>query len=84
MLLAFISTHMVILLCLVIQFSVVHGLVACGGEDGAIECFDMRVKSSVGRINADDDQVWNAIDPEGNYNLIIFFALVDLDIKILV
>ncbi|KAI8559179.1 hypothetical protein RHMOL_Rhmol04G0153000 [Rhododendron molle] len=29
-----------------------HGLVACGGEDGAVECFDMRVRSSVGRINA--------------------------------
>ncbi|CAL5036445.1 unnamed protein product [Urochloa decumbens] len=31
--------------------SKVHGLVACGGEDGAVECFDMRKKSSVGRIN---------------------------------
>lgn len=31
--------------------SMVHGLVACGGEDGAVECFDMRKKSSVGRIN---------------------------------
>ncbi|KAJ4845664.1 hypothetical protein Tsubulata_003551 [Turnera subulata] len=32
--------------------SKLHGLVACGGEDGAVECFDMRMKSSVGRINA--------------------------------
>ncbi|KAL0652788.1 hypothetical protein Bca4012_095479 [Brassica carinata] len=29
-----------------------HGLVACGGEDGAVECFDMRMKSSAARINA--------------------------------
>ena len=40
----------------------VHGLVACGGEDGAVECFDTRARSSVGRINAvaaagDIDQV---------------------------
>ncbi|KAK9740742.1 hypothetical protein RND81_03G057200 [Saponaria officinalis] len=28
-----------------------HGLVACGGEDGAVECFDMRSRSSIGRIN---------------------------------
>lgn len=34
------------------DFSKVHGLVACGGEDGAVECFDMRMRSSVGRINA--------------------------------
>lgn len=33
-------------------FSTIHGLVASGGEDGAVECFDMRKKSSVGRINA--------------------------------
>ncbi|PWZ08122.1 Nucleolar protein 10 [Zea mays] len=31
--------------------SKIHGLVACGGEDGAVECFDMRKKTSVGRIN---------------------------------
>ena len=29
-----------------------HGLIACGGEDGAVECFDMRMKSSAARINA--------------------------------
>ena len=34
------------------QFSNVHGLIACGGEDGSVECFDLRRKSSVGRINA--------------------------------
>lgn len=44
------------------NFSKLHGLVACGGEDGAIECFDMRTRSSVGRIDAaepagDIDQV---------------------------
>ncbi|GJN01068.1 hypothetical protein PR202_ga18303 [Eleusine coracana subsp. coracana] len=31
--------------------SKIHGLVASGGEDGAVECFDMRKKYSVGRIN---------------------------------
>lgn len=51
-----------------------HGLVACGGEDGAVECFDMRVRSSVGRINAvapagDIDQEVTAVefDGEGGY-----------------
>ncbi|PPS04701.1 hypothetical protein GOBAR_AA15975 [Gossypium barbadense] len=33
-------------------FSKFHGLVACGGEDGAVQCFDMRMKTSIGRINA--------------------------------
>ncbi|KAG5552860.1 hypothetical protein RHGRI_010834 [Rhododendron griersonianum] len=28
-----------------------HGLVACHGEDSAVECFDMRVRFLVGRIN---------------------------------
>lgn len=32
--------------------SPVHGLVACGGEDGFLECFDLRQKTPVGRINA--------------------------------
>lgn len=36
----------------VVSRSTVHGLVACGGDDGAVECFDMRRRSSVGRINA--------------------------------
>ncbi|XP_073354024.1 uncharacterized protein [Aegilops tauschii subsp. strangulata] len=35
----------------VVTRSMIHGLVACGGEDGAVECFDMRRKSSVGIIN---------------------------------
>eukprot|EP00899_Mesostigma_viride_P002570 jgi/Mesvir1/12313/Mv00509-RA.1 len=32
--------------------SPVHGLVAAGGEDGAVECFDPRQRKSVGRISA--------------------------------
>ncbi|KAF8114741.1 hypothetical protein N665_0034s0080 [Sinapis alba] len=36
----------------VVSRSNLHGLIACGGEDGAVECFDMRMKSSAGRINA--------------------------------
>ncbi|XP_015902996.3 uncharacterized protein LOC107435875 [Ziziphus jujuba] len=36
----------------VVSRSKVHGLVACGGDDGAVECFDMRTRSSVGRIDA--------------------------------
>ncbi|GAB2227918.1 hypothetical protein Droror1_Dr00009747 [Drosera rotundifolia] len=36
----------------VVSRSMLHGLVACGGEDGFVECFDMRTRSSVGRINA--------------------------------
>lgn len=44
------------------NFSKLHGLVACGGEDGAVECFDTRMRSSIARINAvaptgDADQV---------------------------
>lgn len=31
-----------------------HGLLACGGEDGAIECFDLRQKAAVGRIITGD------------------------------
>ncbi|KAG9138961.1 hypothetical protein Leryth_007584 [Lithospermum erythrorhizon] len=58
----------------VVSRSKVHGLVACGGEDGALECFDLRSKSSVGRINAvastgDIEQEVTAIefDIEGGY-----------------
>ncbi|KAL3641833.1 hypothetical protein CASFOL_012648 [Castilleja foliolosa] len=36
----------------VVSRSKLHGLVAGGGEDGAVECFDMRTRSSVGRIDA--------------------------------
>ncbi|KAH0671458.1 hypothetical protein AABB24_017565 [Solanum stoloniferum] len=55
----------------VVSRSKVHGLVACGGEDGALECFDMRARSSVGRINAvapagDGDQEVTAIEFEGD------------------
>lgn len=32
--------------------SPVHGLFAVGGEDGGLECFDVRQRSSVGWINA--------------------------------
>lgn len=46
--------------------SKIHGLVACGGEDGFVECFDMRKKSSVGRVNSvaqsgDSDQEITAV-----------------------
>ncbi|KAM5548387.1 hypothetical protein ABKV19_000017 [Rosa sericea] len=51
----------------VVSRSKLNGLVACGGEDGAVECFDMRMKSSVGRINAvgpagDIDQEVTAVE----------------------
>ncbi|PKA58535.1 hypothetical protein AXF42_Ash008822 [Apostasia shenzhenica] len=36
----------------VVSRSKIHGLVASGGEDGFVECFDVRKKSSVGRISA--------------------------------
>ncbi|CAI9092523.1 OLC1v1027780C1 [Oldenlandia corymbosa var. corymbosa] len=36
----------------VVTRSKVHGLVACGGEDGFVECFDVHTRSSVGRIDA--------------------------------
>lgn len=35
----------------VVSRSKIHGLVACGGDDGSVECFDMRMRSSIGRIN---------------------------------
>ncbi|KAH7387446.1 hypothetical protein KP509_16G023700 [Ceratopteris richardii] len=37
----------------VLARSPLHGLLACGGEDGALECFDLRQKASVGRIVID-------------------------------
>lgn len=40
--------------------SPVHGLLACGGEDGALECFDLRQKVPAGRIDA--------VGPAGNGN----------------
>ncbi|XP_027358064.1 nucleolar protein 10 isoform X2 [Abrus precatorius] len=58
----------------VVSRSKLHGLVACGGEDGAVECFDMRVRSSVGRIDAvgpsgDVDQEVTALefDADGGF-----------------
>lgn len=36
----------------VVGRSPVHGLIACGGEDGALECFDLRTRHAVGRIDA--------------------------------
>lgn len=47
-----------------LNFSKLHGLVACGGEDGALECFDMRVRSSVGRIDA--------VGPSGDVDQVAF------------
>ena len=29
-----------------------HGLVGCAGEDGWLECFDLRQRRSVGAVNA--------------------------------
>ena len=47
-------------------FSKIHGLVACGGEDGAVECFDMRMRASIGRINA--------VSPAGDADEVAFAA----------
>ncbi|MCO5576347.1 hypothetical protein L7F22_030156 [Adiantum nelumboides] len=35
----------------VLARSPVHGLLACGGEDGALECFDLRQRAAAGRIS---------------------------------
>ncbi|CAH9062544.1 unnamed protein product [Cuscuta europaea] len=55
----------------VVSRSKIHGLIACGGEDGAVECFDLRARSSVGRINAiaaagDLDQEVTALEFDGD------------------
>ncbi|KAL1564819.1 nucleolar protein 10-like [Salvia divinorum] len=55
----------------VVSRSKIHGLVAGGGEDGAVECFDMRTKSSVGRLDAvasagDNDAEVTAIEFDGD------------------
>ncbi|XP_075512811.1 uncharacterized protein LOC142548404 [Primulina tabacum] len=52
----------------VVSRSKVHGLVAGGGEDGAVECFDMRTRSSVGRI----DVVASSGDIDGEVTSIEF------------
>ncbi|KAL5726504.1 hypothetical protein ACHQM5_009543 [Ranunculus cassubicifolius] len=58
----------------VVSRSKLHGLVACGGEDGFVECFDTRLKSPIGRLNAvapagDIDQEVTAIefDEDGGF-----------------
>ncbi|GMY19372.1 nucleolar protein 10 [Fagus crenata] len=55
----------------VVSRSKLHGLVACGGEDGAVECFDLRTRSSVGRIDAvaptgDFDQEVTSLEFDGD------------------
>ncbi|KAJ4716803.1 Nucleolar protein 10-like [Melia azedarach] len=55
----------------VVSRSKLHGLVACGGEDGAVECFDTRMRSSIARINAvaptgDADQEVTALEFDTN------------------
>ncbi|KAH9657792.1 NUC153 domain-containing protein [Citrus sinensis] len=55
----------------VVSRSKLHGLIACGGEDGAVECFDMRMRSSAARINAvapagDADQEVTALEFDSN------------------
>lgn len=62
----------------VISRSKCHGLVACGGEDGALECFDMRMRVSVGRIDAvapagDKDQEVTSLefDRDGGFQLAV-------------
>ena len=32
--------------------SSVHGLFGCAGEDGVLECFDLRKRTSIGTLNA--------------------------------
>uniref|UniRef100_A0A5B7AG30 Putative nucleolar protein 10 n=1 Tax=Davidia involucrata TaxID=16924 RepID=A0A5B7AG30_DAVIN len=62
----------------VVSRSKLHGLVACGGDDGAVECFDTRSRLSVGRINAvapagDINQEVTAIafDGDGGYHMAV-------------
>ncbi|XP_042060684.1 nucleolar protein 10-like [Salvia splendens] len=62
----------------VVSRSKIHGLVAGGGEDGAVECFDMRTKSSVGRLDAvasagDNNAEVTAIefDGDGGYQMAV-------------
>lgn len=43
-----------------------HGLFACAGDDGLLECFDMRARSSAGVLDAASaigapGQVWIAV-----------------------
>lgn len=50
-----------------LNLSNLHGMIACGGEDGAVECFDNRVGSSIGRIDA--------IAPSGDVDQVPVFPL---------
>lgn len=62
----------------VVSRSKLHGLVACGGEDGAVECFDMRTRASVGRLNAvepaggsDEEVTAVEFDGDGGYRMAV-------------
>lgn len=63
----------------VVSRSKLHGIVACGGVDGAVECFDTRTKlSSIGRIDAiapagDKDQEVTALafDDIGGFQMAV-------------
>ncbi|CAM8902392.1 unnamed protein product [Rhodiola kirilowii] len=60
----------------VVSRSKVHGLIACGGDDGAVECFDMRTRHSVGRLDVvastgDVDQEITALEFEGDYSMAV-------------
>lgn len=63
----------------VVSRSKLHGIVACGGVDGAVECFDTRTKSSsIGRIDAtapagDKDQEVTALafDDTGGFQMAV-------------
>jgi len=35
-----------------IEVAAAHGMLACAGEDGILECFDLRARSSIGSIDA--------------------------------
>ncbi|PWA52406.1 embryo sac development arrest 7 [Artemisia annua] len=50
----------------VVSRSKYHGLVAGGGEDGAVECFDMRIKSSVARLDVSADEEVTAVEFDGD------------------
>ncbi|KAI3691172.1 hypothetical protein L2E82_49391 [Cichorium intybus] len=58
----------------VVSRSKYHGLIAGGGEDGAVECFDIRTRSSIARLNSvDGDQEVTAIefDGDGGYHMAV-------------
>uniref|UniRef100_A0A7N0TP68 Uncharacterized protein n=1 Tax=Kalanchoe fedtschenkoi TaxID=63787 RepID=A0A7N0TP68_KALFE len=56
----------------VISRSKVHGLFACGGEDGVVKCFDMRTRQYISRLHAlassgDFDQEVTTLGFKGDY-----------------